>query len=209
MSDDERQTARTYWERHAKNYDRSMRVLGGPLPRMLELVAREVDGARDVLEVGSGTGIVTIALARTAARVVATDYAQAMVDATRRRVREAGLSNVEPVLASVEALPFPDQSFDAVVAANVLHLVPDMNAALAAIVRVLRPHGKVIVPTYCHVQTRVARLVSRALALTRFPGRRRLTLESLEGAVKRAGVELTHSEVLPGLLPIGFVSGRR
>ena len=111
--------------------------------------------------------------------------------------------------SSVEALPFPNESFDAVVAANVLHLVPDMDVALGAMVRMLRPGGRLIVPTYCHAQTRLAQVVSRALALTRFPGRRRLTLEALEGAVKRSGLELAHSELLPGVLPIGFVAARR
>ena len=63
-----------YWERHARNYDASLRwVLGRPLPRMLELASEAVRGKRKVLEVAAGTGIVTSALAQTSDHVVATN----------------------------------------------------------------------------------------------------------------------------------------
>jgi len=176
---------------------------------MLELVARDVSGCAKVLELGSGTGIVTVTIARNATHLVATDYVDAMVDSTRERIRAEELSNVEFATASVDALPFEEETFDAVVPANVLHLVPNVEGALRSIKRVLRPRGRILVPTYCHAETIVSALVSRALALTSFPSRRRLTLQSLARAVQRADISITHCELLPGLLPIGFVSGHR
>lgn len=201
--------ARAYWDRNAARYDRSMRVFGGPLPRMLELIEREVAGAEDVLELAAGTGLVTVALARSAKHVLATDYSEAMLAQLEARVREEGLANVTVARADITALDFPEGRFDAVVAANVLHLLPDMHQALRRMARILRPRGVLVVPTYCHAQTRAARLASRALALTRFPGRRRLTLEELDAAVRDAGLEVTDAELLPGVLPIGFVTARR
>lgn len=200
---------RSYWERHAKNYDRSMRVLGGPIPKMIELVARETNDVEDALEIGAGTGIVTVALARSAKRVVATDYAPAMLARLEERFRADGVGNVDIARANAESLDFRDRRFDAVVAANVLHLVPDVNAALQSMVRVLRPDGVLLVPTYCHGQTRLARIVSRALGLTGFPGRRRLTLAGLTDAVRNAGLRVMRTELLRGVIPIGFVSARR
>lgn len=52
-----------YWNNHAKNYDRSMALLGEPIPRMVELVGEAVRGLERVLEVAAGTGLVTPALA--------------------------------------------------------------------------------------------------------------------------------------------------
>jgi ubiquinone/menaquinone biosynthesis C-methylase UbiE len=202
-------TARTYWDQNAKHYDRSMRVFGGPIPPMLDRVAREVAGARDVLELAAGTGIVTEVLARSADHVLATDYSSAMLAVLERKIRAERLANVTVAQADIAALDFADGRFDAVVAANVLHLVPDLGAALRSMARVVRPGGVLVVPTYCHAETAVARMASRALALTRFPGRRRLTLEELTRAVRDAGLTVTTRELLPGLLPIGFVSARR
>ncbi len=199
--------ARAYWDRHARNYDRSMWIFGRPLPAMLELVAREVTGSREVLEIGCGTGIVTEVLARFAGHVVATDYSSEMLARAEKRVRDA--TNVEMKEADVAALFFEDGRFDTVVAANVLHLVPDLDEALRAMARVLRPGGALIVPTYCHAETWSSRLLSRALALTGFPGRRRLTCASLERAITTAGLRIATSTLLRGALPIGFVSARR
>lgn len=198
---------RDYWDRHAKHYDRSMVLFGGPIPRMAALAADAVRGRPRVLEVAAGTGLVTTSLARAAQEVVATDYSHAMVAALESRVKAEGLGNVRCEQADLYELRFEPRSFDAVVATNVLHLVPDLESALAALVRVLKPGGPLVVPTYCHAETTLSRAVSRLLGLTGFPGRRRFTVETLRSAVEAARVQLTRVETLPGVLPIGYVEG--
>ena len=80
-----------YWERHARNYDASLRwVLGRPLPRMLELASGAVRGKGRVLEVAAGTGIVTKAIAQTWDSIVATDFATPRSSRSSRRPRPAG-----------------------------------------------------------------------------------------------------------------------
>lgn len=198
---------RGYWEKHAKNYERSMAVLGRPIPRMVELASDAVRGAEHVLEVAAGTGIVTVGIAATARRVLATDYSAAMVIALEQRVRATGLNNVRCEQADLYALNFEEGMFDAVVAANVLHLVPDVRGALAALKRVLKPGGRIVVPTFCHDETPLSWAVSRGLALTGFPGHRRFTMKSLWQAIEDAGVRVARTETLPGLIPIGYAEG--
>jgi ubiquinone/menaquinone biosynthesis C-methylase UbiE len=198
---------RSYWDKHAKNYDRSMSLLGRPIPRMVELVGEATRGLGRVLEVAAGTGLVTPALAASAKDVVATDYSLEMVAALERRVRDAGVANVRCEQADLYALRFDAGTFDAVVAANVLHLVPDLPGALAALRRVVKPGGQVIVPTFCHDETALSWIISRALAVTGFPGHRRFTAKSLREEVEAAGVRVTRAEVLPGVIPIGYVEG--
>lgn len=203
MSDNDR----VYWDKNAKNYDRSMSLLGRPIPRMVQLAAEAVRGAGRVLEVAAGTGLVTPALAAGARDVVATDYSAAMVDALKRRVRDARVTNVRCEQADLYALRFDDGTFDAVVAANVLHLVPDLPGALVALRRVLKPGGRIVVPTFCHNETVLSWVVSRALAVTGFPGHRRFTAKSLQQAVEASGVRVNRTETLPGLIPIAYVEG--
>lgn len=204
MSDD---VGRRFYERNAARYDRSMGLLGGPLPRTVELVAAAVSGAARVLEVASGTGLVSEVIAPVVGELLATDYASAMVEKTRARVGHR--SNVRCEVRDLYALGEPEGSFDAVVAANVLHLLPDLAGGLAAMRRVLRPGGRLVVPTYCHAQDTRARLVSAALALVSFPGQRRFDLEGLAKAVDAAGYTIGTRELVPGLLPIGFVAAVR
>lgn len=196
---------RAYWERHAKNYDRSMALLGRPIPRMLVLVGEAVRGAERVLEVAAGTGLVTTTLAREAKEVVATDYAAEMVTMLEAKIRDEGLTNVRCEQADIYALSYEARSFDVVVAANVLHLVPDLQGALVALRRVLKPGGRLVVPTFCHDENRLSRLVSRVLALSRFPGHRRFTTQTLRESLGAAGLRVGRGETLPGLLPIGYI----
>jgi phosphatidylethanolamine/phosphatidyl-N-methylethanolamine N-methyltransferase len=202
-------SGRTYWERHAANYDRSMRILGGPLPRVLELIAQDVEGTDVVLEVAAGTGIVTLAGAPRVGRWIASDYAESMVKTLRERVARAGLRNVECTRRDLYALEMEDESVGAVVAANVLHLVPDLPGALGALRTVLRPGGSLLAPTYCHAEGAVARAISTLLGLTGFPGRRRFTADSLERALVEAGFRVDRVELVPGLIPMAYVAASR
>jgi phosphatidylethanolamine/phosphatidyl-N-methylethanolamine N-methyltransferase len=202
-SDDARE--RGYWERHAKRYDRATRLLARPVPRMLELAAEAVRGKARVLEVAAGTGLVTTAIAGRVGELIATDYAAAMVEQLEVRVRGAGLANVLCEQADLYSLRFPDAIFDAVVAANVLHLVPDLEGALASLRRVLRPQGVLIAPTYLHRETLRAAALSRLFALTGFPGHRRFTARSLREALEAAGFRITRAETIAGPFPIGHI----
>ena len=196
-----------YWDRHARIYDASLRwVLGRPLPRMLELASAAVRGKLWVLDVAAGTGFVTSAIAQTSDSVVATDYAAAMVEALKQRVKRAGIENVTCEQADIYALPYPAGEFDTVVAANVLNLVPDLPAAIEALRKVTKPSGSLVVPTFCHDETRLSWLASRILAVSGFPGHRRFTMRSLRCALEENGVEVAHAELLSGLIPIGFVA---
>lgn len=197
-----------YWERHVRHYDRSLRLLNSSLPKLLEEIEESTRGANRVLEVAAGTGLVTAALSRTAGEVIATDYAREMVQTLDRRARERNWTNVRCEQADIYALRYPPESFDAVVAANVLHLVPDLPGAIAACLRVLKPGGRFIAPTFCHDETWLSATVSRVLSLTGFPGQRRFTTNSLVASLQENGIKLSTVATLPGLIPITFVEGR-
>jgi ubiquinone/menaquinone biosynthesis C-methylase UbiE len=205
----DRERDRDYWERHALDYDASLRVLSRPLPRMLELTVQAVRGSDSVLEVAAGTGLVTTAIAANVGRLTATDYTPAMVRVLRERAGQLGLANVTCEQADIYGLRYEPESFDAVVAANVLHLVPDLPGALAALRRMVRPSGKLVLPTFCHDQTLLSAVVSRALALTGFPGHRRFTGSSLRGELEKHGIRVQRHEVISGLIPVCYVEGTR
>lgn len=196
---------RGYWERHARRYDRSTRFLSRPVPRMLQLTAEAVQGRARVLEVAAGTGLITAAIAGGVGELIATDYAAEMVKQLEARVAGAGLTNVTCEQADLHELRFADATFDAVVAANVLHLVPDLPGALASLRRVLCPGGVLIAPTYLHRETLGASMLSRLLALTGFPGHRRFTARSLREALEAADLRIERAETIAGPFPIGHV----
>jgi ubiquinone/menaquinone biosynthesis C-methylase UbiE len=100
-----------------------------------------------VLDVGCGSGAVTRTLARWIApggRAVGVDTSAALLKVARELADQAGLgATIEFKEGDCRALPFPEASFDAVVAATTFSHVPDVGRGLAEMVRVTRPGGRV------------------------------------------------------------------
>jgi ubiquinone/menaquinone biosynthesis C-methylase UbiE len=100
-----------------------------------------------LLDLGCGTGEQTRALATRVApggRAVGVDLSQSMIGEARRRAGGAGVA-VEFEVGDAQALPFADGTFDACRSERMLTHVPDPRAALAEMVRVCRPGGRVAV----------------------------------------------------------------
>jgi len=103
-----------------------------------------------VLDVGAGTGEVSLRLARIVGptgRVVATDAQAEMLRIAKRKAGKAGLKNVEFKVMPMEALDLPDNSFDSVVGNYSLCCCIDYRATLTECLRVLKPGGRL---TYNH-----------------------------------------------------------
>ena len=115
-----------------------------------------VPGER-VLDLGAGAGRHSFALLRRGADVVALDHSSTEMESVRdmfAAMREAGEVPAEARALAVRGdayrLPFPDASFDKVIAAEVLEHLPDDELAFAELERVLKPGGRlaVTVPRY-------------------------------------------------------------
>ena len=101
-----------------------------------------------VLEIGPGTGYYSLDLAGWLApggTLELFDLQQEFLDHTMRRAAERGLDNLTPTQGDATALPYEDGSVDAVILTAVLGEIPDQDAALGEIARVLRPGGRLIV----------------------------------------------------------------
>ncbi len=136
----------------AEKYDLMNDLMSGGVHRAWKRFALELSAARPgqhILDVAAGTGDMTLKFARAvgaSGRVVMTDINDSMLYRGRDRLLDAGYcDNVEFVLADAEKLPFPDNSFHCVCIAFGLRNVTDKDAALAAMTRVLKPGGRVLI----------------------------------------------------------------
>ena len=114
--------------------------------RLREVLA-PLPGER-VLEVGPGTGYYTLDVAEWVGpdgEVQILDVQQEMLDHTKGRADERGTSNITPTLADATAMPYEDASFDAAYLVTVLGEIPDQDAALRELARVLKPGGRLVV----------------------------------------------------------------
>ncbi len=113
-----------------------------------------------ILEIGCGTGAFAERVCRALPSVdyLATDQSAAMVDATRAR-------GIPAEVVDATVLPFPDASFDVVVAAWMLYHVPELGATFREVKRVLWPGGTLVAITNgnAHLVTLVVEAGGRPL----------------------------------------------
>src|SRR5438270_2605317 len=126
----------------AGQWDRLRRELFGGASALHALPAL-LDPDWTVGDLGCGTGETSAALAPFVARTVAVDRSGDMLQAARRRLRDA--KNVDIRRGDLEALPVADAELDAAVMILVLHHVPDPGAALREAARSLKPGGRLVV----------------------------------------------------------------
>ena len=101
-----------------------------------------------VLEVGPGRGYYALDVAPRlfpGGTLDVFDLQQEMLDVTMRRAGERGLTNIVPTQGEAQALPYADGTFDAAYLVATLGEVPDQDAALREVRRVLRPGGRLVV----------------------------------------------------------------
>jgi ubiquinone/menaquinone biosynthesis C-methylase UbiE len=136
-------TKRRY-DRIARFYDLMETVMERLLFRTWRnLVWQAVISATEILEIGVGTGK-NMAYYPKNSKITAIDLSDRMLALARKRAEIANIKNVDLMQMDAQALIFPDDSFDAVVATFVYCSVPDPVLGLREIKRVLRPDGKAV-----------------------------------------------------------------
>ena len=114
--------------------------------RLREMLA-PLPGER-VLEVGPGTGYYSLHVAdwiSPGGRLDIFDLQQQMLDHTMSAAAQAGRDNLVPAQGDARELPYAGGSFDAAYLTAVLGEIPDQDAALRELTRVLKPGGRLVV----------------------------------------------------------------
>ena len=136
-----------FWDNIAWVYDIFADGINRKANRKLcKVVAGLISPTDDVLECACGTGLLSGVIAKRCKSLTATDFSAKML--ARARKKYGQYPHVRFEQADILHLPYPDARFDAVVAANVIHLLDNPHQALRELDRVCKPGGKLIIPTY-------------------------------------------------------------
>lgn len=107
------------------------------------------DGPVDtVLDIGTGTGRILSLLAPRAERAIGIDLSREMLEVARANLERTGLTNWQVRQGDLYQLPLPGQTADVAVLHQVLHYLEDPADAIAEVVRVLRPGGRLLIADF-------------------------------------------------------------
>lgn len=179
----------------------------GPAMRERTIALAHLGPGESVLEVGCGTGEIAMrAKVRSGPRgvVAGIDPSPEMIAVARQKAAQANL-DIDYRVASVEALPFADATFDTVLSSLMMHHLPEdlKPRALAEIRRVLKPGGRLLIVDFKEPASRLGRLQPVWLVHRRLPSDVRQLPELLEAA-GFAAVQAGST----GFSYLGFVRGR-
>ena len=190
-----------FWDNVAWAYDIFADLINRRANRRLcAVVAGLVSPADTVLECACGTGLLTAVLAPRCARLTATDFSAKMLKRAQKKCGKFG--NVAFAQADILHLPYPDERFDVVVAANVIHLLDEPYKALGELERVCRPGGRLIIPTYMNqTEQGTTNSVSGAIGRAGADFKREFTLDTYRQFFAQAGYPDGDYTLCPGRIP--------
>lgn len=193
---------KNFWDRNAGRYDRFMRKDRAAYETMYGLFRPVVKG-KTVLELATGTGLISKNIVNAAAHIEASDTSAEMIREAKRRNHSAKLHfSVQDMFC----LPYADESFEVVIVSNALHIVPQPEKALAEIHRVLRDDGVLIAPTFTHAENSFfGNSKAFFLKLAGFPLHSRWTSEEYLCFLQQNGWTVRKSDVLKASFPLTYV----
>ncbi len=151
-----------FWDKTAEKYARSPVTDEATYRRKLVETQGFFSPNMLVVEFGCGTGTTAVHHAKHVQRIDAIDISEKMLQVGRARAREAGIDNITFTRGTLAEFNAKDESFDAVLGLNVIHLLPDREAVIAEVSRILKPGGLFVSSTVClaHTNLRFIKLIA-------------------------------------------------
>lgn len=202
-----------FWDKVADKYAAAPIRNEAAYNATLDRVRALLNASDTVLELGCGTGTTAIALAPSVSHITATDVSDAMLAKGRDKARDRGVTNVDFV--QTDTADAPQGPFDAVLAFNLLHLIEDMDGALADIAKRIKPGGVFVSKTFCVPERRnmIWWFVQLGLpvmqAIGKAPYFAKLSTADLDSAITKAGFTIVDTQMAPGKDPRRTVFARR
>jgi len=136
--------SRSFFDAVGPEWDALRKVFNDDILRA-RAISRLIDPRLRVVDVGTGTGILALELAKLGVGVIGVDNSRRMLEAAESKFAEAGVSGIELRRGEAHRLPLEDDEVDGSFAHMVLHYLPSPGDAVREMARVVKPGGSIVV----------------------------------------------------------------
>jgi phosphatidylethanolamine/phosphatidyl-N-methylethanolamine N-methyltransferase len=200
---------KNFWNRYAGKYDHFMKRLAKTYSLITDLIREDLNPGDHVLEIAAGTGLITLEIASQVKKVDAIDISEHMINIASRKARDRGIRNIHFSVKDSYSLDYPDNTFDACIVANTLHVMKEPERALSEAKRTLKADGILIAPTYCHGESIKTRLISRIMSFSGFNAHHKFSTVSFDEFIGRNGLIIVKRRIIKDVVPLSYVVARQ
>ncbi|MDA1075603.1 MAG: class I SAM-dependent methyltransferase [Proteobacteria bacterium] len=138
-----------FWDKTAQRYAKSQVSDQAAYQKKLSETQSFLQPDMRIAEFGCGTGTTAVHHAPHVQHIDAIDISENMLSIARGKAKEAGIDNITFTRGTLAEFGAQDESFDVVLGLNVIHLLPDRQAVITEVVRILKPGGIFVSSTVC------------------------------------------------------------
>ena len=161
-----------------------------------ESVAKYIKNSDRVLECACGTGAISIFIAPVCKELIVSDYSVGMLKQAKKKLKN--YDNIDYRRVDITDIEAEDNSFDVVVAGNVIHLLADPQRAMNELTRVCKDGGRLVIPTYINGDEGTNKLAVKFLEKLGASFKCQFDAESYEKFFEDMGYENVTYEVVRG-----------
>ena len=161
-----------------------------------ESVAKYIKNTDRVLECACGTGAISIFIAPVCKELIVSDYSVGMLKQAKKKLKN--YDNIDYRRVDITDIEAEDNTFDVVVAGNVIHLLPDPQRAMKELTRVCKDGGRLVIPTYINGDEGTNKLAVKFLEKLGASFKCQFDAESYEKFFEDMGYENAKYEVVRG-----------
>jgi len=195
--------SKEFWDRASKNYDKTEERFEYIHSKSRENTKKYLNGSNIVLDYGCGTGTTSCEIANRVKEIHAIDISSKMIEIAKRKAVASKVENINFVQTDIFDKRYKKESFDVILAFNMLHTVADPQVVLQKIYELLKPEGLFISVTPC-LRDKMAFLVNIQIQLVRILCKigvipipiRRLKSSELDDLVVNGGFQTIDTEKL-------------
>ncbi len=200
-----------FWDKRATEYKKDEKNWEETYNKALENTKKHLKDSDIVMDYGCGSGILALRLARFVKEIHALDISSKMIESGEQRAKGNKIENISFAQTTIFDERYKNESYDVILAFNILHLLEDSQKAVQRINELLKSGGLFISETACLGEAKpfLSFIMSVIIKLRILPSVNKLKFSEIEDLITKEGFQIIETEILGDGVSTYFVVAKK
>jgi phosphatidylethanolamine/phosphatidyl-N-methylethanolamine N-methyltransferase len=206
--DNRQNKERRFWDKFAKIYDPFINVIfSDTYKAIFDNLDSDLSTTHNVLDIGTGTGLIPFYICTKVSNVTATDISPEMIHIANQKKKKLNIQNIDFQIQDSYNLTFPDKSFDIVIASNLLHILYNPDKPLNEIKRILKDNGTFIAPTLCVGENTISKIIATVTGtVSGFKFVNKWSIKEFKTMLVSKEFSIEKTVIIKGRFPLAYIA---